>query len=72
MRTLMLALILGGTVACDPGYTIHVERGSRADSLVFHAFRIPDSVAGTGGISLGPVRRSPFNGRGSDVSRATS
>jgi hypothetical protein len=33
-------------IACDPVNEIHVEPESRADSLVLHAFRSPDSATG--------------------------
>lgn len=42
------AIALG---ACDPGIDAHVEPGSRADSLVFHAFMYPDSLRGGKSIS---------------------
>jgi hypothetical protein len=41
-----LAVLVVAVMACDPANEIHVEPGSRADSLVLHAFRSPDSVTG--------------------------
>jgi len=45
--TLLMVTLAG----CDPSNAIHVESGFRADSLVFHAFRRPDSLDGAGGLS---------------------
>lgn len=47
MRRLHPLLLLLGLVACDPANEIHVDPGSRADSLILHAFQLPDSLDGT-------------------------
>jgi hypothetical protein len=64
MRHHTAILVLAVTLAaCDPMNAIHVEPGSRADSLVFHAFQRPDSVHGADALSTIEVMACDSSGR---------
>ena len=51
LRLLASGCLVSACVYVDGGLEVHAEPGSRADSLVFHAFVLPDSVQGGGSIS---------------------
>lgn len=52
----VVALVLLVT-GCDPAPQLHVESGSRSDSLLFHVFELGDSLAPASELSELSVRR---------------
>ena len=52
-----LALALSTSFGCDSANEIHVEPGSSARALTLHAYQLPDSADGSGGITRITVGR---------------
>jgi hypothetical protein len=56
-RVTNVLLLLTALVACDPAPYVHVEAGSRPDSLLFHIYEASDSLDPAAALSELTVRR---------------
>jgi hypothetical protein len=56
-RAVTAAALVGSAVGCDPAPTVHLEPGSRPDSVLFHVYEGTDSLHAASELSELTVRR---------------